>query len=241
MREPTEATALARKLAETSHALPHNATAGRTVQAVADLAPATVPGVEEAAVVLVHRDGRVEVPATTTSLAESGRALELLERGPGVDAALEQRLVQLEDTSGDERWPEFADQADALDLRSALACPLPLDKAPYAGLVLLARKPKALDETAVCIAELYAQHAGIALTHARSTDSLRAAIRSRQLIGEATGILMERHRVDSRAGFESLVQASQKLNVKLHAVAERVIHTGQEPLSLQLTDFHPPL
>lgn len=237
MTEKSEAVALARELADASHALLRSTSTDGTVQSVADLAPGSVPGAEQAAVVFVHRDGHVEVPASTAKLAETGQALSLLGHGPAVHAALEREAVHLEDVTADDRWTEFGEQARALDLRSAVACPLPLDIVPHAGLVLLARKPGALGETSAEIAEVYAVHAGTALTYARNVDSLRAAIRNRQLIGEATGILMERHRIDSRAGFETLVRASQKLNVKLRTVAERVIHTGQEPLSLQPADF----
>lgn len=52
---------------------------------------------------------------------------------------------------------------------------------------------------------------------------------SRQIIGEAVGILMERRRLDSSRAFDILVHESQRMNVKLRTVAEYVVLTGQDP------------
>jgi anti-anti-sigma factor len=85
-----------------------------------------------------------------------------------------------------------------------------------------------------------AQHTQLALKQADHIASLHAAMRSRQTIGEATGILVERHRVDAHAAFSLLVQASQRLNVKLRVIAEHVALTGQDPASITIGDLPDP-
>jgi AmiR/NasT family two-component response regulator len=48
---------------------------------------------------------------------------------------------------------------------------------------------------------------------------MRAAVVNRDLIGQAKGILMERHRITADTAFALLAEASQHRNVKLTEVA----------------------
>ena len=59
--------------------------------------------------------------------------------------------------------------------------------------------------------------------------NLERAVESHRLVGQAMGILIERHRITSEEAFEVLRRASQDHNVKLREVARRVIETGAEP------------
>jgi hypothetical protein len=83
---------------------------------------------------------------------------------------------------------------------------------------------------------LLASMAGFACATARShedekrlADNLHAALVTRELIGQAQGILMERERITSDQAFHVLRQASQHLNVKLREVAHDLVDTGQRP------------
>jgi len=60
-------------------------------------------------------------------------------------------------------------------------------------------------------------------------DQLRAAIRSHEVVGQAVGILLERHRLTPAEAFQRLRAASQNRNIKLIEIARRVIETGVEP------------
>lgn len=59
--------------------------------------------------------------------------------------------------------------------------------------------------------------------------NLHHALSSRQVIGQATGVLMERHRIDEGKAFDRLVSASQQGHLKLREIAQRVVETGLEP------------
>jgi AmiR/NasT family two-component response regulator len=63
----------------------------------------------------------------------------------------------------------------------------------------------------------------------RRAENLYAALASREAIGEAIGILMERERITADQAFDMLRRASQHLNVKLRKVAETLVQTGVEP------------
>jgi AmiR/NasT family two-component response regulator len=60
-------------------------------------------------------------------------------------------------------------------------------------------------------------------------DHLQTALASRDVIGQAKGILMERHGIDADEAFERLVRISQTTNTKLHAVAATVAERAGEP------------
>ena len=58
---------------------------------------------------------------------------------------------------------------------------------------------------------------------------LQQAVASRDVIGQAKGILMERERLTADQAFDVLRRASQHVNLKLRDVAERVTETGERP------------
>ena len=74
---------------------------------------------------------------------------------------------------------------------------------------------------------LFTAHVGIALDSATLREQLTEAMRTRDLIGQATGILMERLDIDASEAFDSLVRTSQRENVKLRDLARRVIDAGE--------------
>lgn len=63
----------------------------------------------------------------------------------------------------------------------------------------------------------------------RFEDNLRRALESRDLIGQAKGILMSQHRLTAEAAFELLRRTSQARNVKLREIAAQIVDTGASP------------
>ncbi|MCZ9345570.1 ANTAR domain-containing protein, partial [Streptomyces sp. TRM76130] len=60
-------------------------------------------------------------------------------------------------------------------------------------------------------------------------EQLTEAMRTRDLIGQATGIVMERMGTDAAGAFDSLVKASQRENVKLRDLARRIVDAHDVP------------
>jgi len=242
MPDTTGSIELARGFAETSSVLLGRSSLERTLEAVAACAPSSVRAAESACVSIITRDGDVRTRACSDrSGAESPGLHTALEAGEGLvqAASVEGTLVRIEDTAVEERWPEFARRAEELGVRSLIACGLRVGSGLRGALVLQSATPGAFDDPALEAADVYVTHASAAVSKSQTTDSLRQAVRTRQVIGEATGILMERHRIDSATAFGLLVRASQNLNVKLRAVAEHVVRTGQDPQALRRSDFPP--
>jgi AmiR/NasT family two-component response regulator len=69
----------------------------------------------------------------------------------------------------------------------------------------------------------------VALAGAEHEEQLRAGMTSRDLIGQAKGILMERFRLTPHQAFDVLSRVSQELNRKLVDVAAELTETGALP------------
>lgn len=197
-----------------------------TLHAVLTSATAVIRSATDAGLNLfVH--GRLQPQATLG--AASAQLDELQQRtgaGPCIEASRDQVTVAITDLANDRRWPEFAAAATALGMCSMLCVPLSVNDEMLGSLSLYGAVPAAFDPSAKRLAELYATHAALALAEARRTDQLRRALANRDVIGQAKGVLMERHRITSDEAFERLKAASHRLNRKLVDVAETLAATG---------------
>lgn len=63
----------------------------------------------------------------------------------------------------------------------------------------------------------------------RHKSHFTKALESHRLVGQAVGILIERHRITPAEAFIRLRSASQQRNIKLREIAARVIETGADP------------
>jgi AmiR/NasT family two-component response regulator len=70
-----------------------------------------------------------------------------------------------------------------------------------------------------------AAHAAAAILASRQGDQLQSALSTRDRIGQAKGIIMERFGIDDVRAFAMLRQLSQDGNTKLSEIAQRVIDT----------------
>jgi hypothetical protein len=92
----------------------------------------------------------------------------------------------------------------------------------FGALNLYARRPGTFTEDIATAGWLLASHAAVALADARTIDQLEHALETRHAIGEAMGILRERHGMSDEEAFSVLRNISQHHNIKLRDVAQRV-------------------
>jgi GAF domain-containing protein len=216
-------------LAEFAAGMADAPTLDDALQRALELAIDIVPGCEQAGISL-QRDKRVETPASVGPLAVAcDRLQEQLGRGPCVSALREADVVRIDDILTDGRWPDFSEGAAQLGLRSMFACRLATNRDVLGALNLYSSEPFAFDRDSENLALGYATHVGLALSAIDKEKNLRKAMESRELIGQAMGILMERHRTTASQAFDLLVLVSQRTNVKLRAIAEELVQTGSLP------------
>jgi GAF domain-containing protein len=226
---------LSRNVAETAQVLFTAGTVTGTLSSVVDLAVATIDGCDFAGVFLLDGE-EVTTPAHTDPFVSEVDALQQrAAEGPCLDAIAHGMVFYVEDVSSDLRWPQFCPQAAEAGIRSVLA--LPLSANSHLGAVnLYARFPIAFGVVdrakAAILASLASQALLVALSHEdqeRRALTFQAALRTREVIGEALGILMERERIGADQAFDVLRRASQHLNIKLREVAQNLVDTGQDP------------
>ncbi|MDQ7808573.1 ANTAR domain-containing protein [Amycolatopsis sp. A133] len=128
-------------------------------------------------------------------------------------------------------WPQFAAVATAHGLGAVLSTALlPARRAGLSGALNIYAHRHGITETDRHRALLLATHASLALQHLRTGEiaeleraHLRRAIASRDVIGQAKGILMARQGIDADAAFDLLRRTSQDLNVKLADIAATLV------------------
>ena len=106
-----------------------------------------------------------------------------------------------------------------------LCVPLWVNERTLGALSLYAPEPGAFSEYDKKIMETFATLAALALSKAQQREQFTGAIVSRDIIGQAKGIIMERFGVDEVRAFAMLRELSQESNVKLIEVAQKVIDT----------------
>jgi hypothetical protein len=194
------------------------------------LAERLVPGTQHATVSVIRDADEIETLVSTSSLGAAADRLQGdLQEGPAFQLNELHGTLRIVDVRHEARWPKYAARLQELGLRSVLACELPLTGQPEGVLTLYSARRHAFGDAAELVVPVFAARASIALTHADRVLNLRRAIGTRQVIGEAVGILMERHRISADDAFERLVTASQNSHVKLRELARRVTETGEEP------------
>lgn len=206
-----------------------------TLDRIVQLAVLTVDGCEAAGVLACASAVPAVTLAASGSLAATVHELQIdLGEGPCISAAESGSPVYMSELADDARWPEFTRAALDARVRAVLAHPLSTENP--GALNLYATLPDAFGAHARAQAALFATLARLALDSAqeRAADlergtNLAEALHTRELIGQAQGILMERERITSQQAFDVLRQASQHLNVKLRQVAATLVETGESP------------
>ena len=206
-----------------------------TLSRVVELAVATIEGCDFAGLFLVEGDV-VTTPVHTDPLVAVIDGLQhRTGQGPCLDAVAHRLIFYADDLERDLRWLHFAPLARSAGIRSVLALPLSCDS-QMGALNLYSRYPAAFGVDGRARAAILVSLASLALSvaHSHEDEERRAtnfhtALGSREMIGQAVGILMERERITAEAAFVILRRASQHLHIKLREVARNLIDTGEDP------------
>lgn len=198
-----------------------------TLDALVQATVRTVPGFDHVSVSVLRRDGKFETKAGTDPLVwEFDEMQYSLEEGPCVQAMREHDVVVAPYARREKRWPRYIPQAVGAGLRAQLAIGLADEGRTLGGLNLYSTESETVPEDAPDIAELFASHAATALDHARERETLSEAVSSRQLIGQAIGLVMQRYQIDDKRAFDFLVRAASTAEVKVRVIAQELVDTA---------------
>jgi GAF domain-containing protein len=195
---------------------------GDVTTAAVELIPAT----DIAGVLLVKKGGDFESLADTDSLvAQLDKLQHDFGEGPCADAALKETIVRTDDLRNEPRWPRYAPAAVEHGVLSSLSLKLYTADRTAGALNLFSFNAGVWDTEAETIGSVFAAHAAAAIMAARHGVQMQSALSSRDRIGQAKGIIMERYGVDDVRAFELLRKLSQESQSKLVDIAQRVIDT----------------
>jgi hypothetical protein len=225
MSNETEVVALMRDVAASLRARPEDVD---TLETVTQLASEKLPNVDFASITVLAATGTLETFAPTDEVTTQADSLQYqLGEGPCVEAAQSKVTVRTASVGSDGRWPAYGPKAASLGIAGQMAVPLFATRTSSAALNLYSATEGAFEHSAH-IAELFASQAAVAMGFSRSVGTLKDALGSRNAIGLAIGMTMERYGLDEEHAFNFLVRVSQTSNVKLRVVAETVIERASE-------------
>jgi len=216
--------------------LDHDATPEELLDQVVHVATRLVPGADDAGIALVSDTGLRTCAAAGDAAVAADDIQRALGEGPSQQVITDGQTLRIADLLTEPRWADFGAQAAPFGVRAVLACPLPMPRKRAGVLSLYSARPGAFDAAAELVVPVFAARAAIAAAYADKVTNLHRAIESRQVIGQATGILMERHRLSPKQAFDTMVTASQESHLKLREVALRINETGEEPRSAAAVD-----
>lgn len=192
-----------------------------------DSARQHVPGADSAGITLASRNGDVKNLAATDAIAAQLDSIQHSQQeGPCLAAAREHHTVVIDDVAIDERWPRYCREViERTPIRSVLSFEMSVNHESAAALNLYSERERAFDDEAQEIGLIFATHTALAWNVLKRDEQFRSALASRDLIGQAKGIVMERFRVDAVDAFELLKRLSQQSNIKISEVARQLIES----------------
>jgi GAF domain-containing protein len=211
---------------------------GDTLQRVSEITVDAIPAAEIAGMSMLDQRGK---PTTAVFTDPGSPAIDAAQydsgNGPCLDAWRHQRVVRIDDMSTADDYPEFAEAAQAHGVQSTLSLPLVAGDHGVGALNLYARTKDAFSADDEGVGVDLATAAAVALANSSAYwgavelgEQLSTAMRSRAVIEQAKGMLMARSPdLSADDAFNVLRQASQRENVKLRDIAQRIV--DRQPLS----------
>jgi GAF domain-containing protein len=197
---------------------------------ILDAAVKLLPGISWAGVAHV-RGKSVLAQLPTDDVARTLNDLQNdLGDGPAVSALAGRDTIIAADLGAETRWPGFAEVAVKHGVQCLMVFRLFIRQEVLGVLTIYGPTPNLFTDESVVVGELLAQHAAVALAGAAAQEQLQAAVASRDVIGQAKGILMARDQVSGLRAFALMIKASQETNIKLFKVAEFVVDEFERQL-----------
>ena len=206
---------------------------GEVLSEITAVARKAIPAVDAASITLIRGE------KAFTAAYDGQMALDADERqyergyGPCIDAGRAGQVMAVDDMTAEQRWPDYCRVVASRGIGSSLSIPLPFQSTTIGALNNYSRSTNAFGDADRSLAEEVASWIALAIGHAdvaaQTSDELshlKTAMKSRAVIEQAKGILVERFKITEEMAFTILARASQDGNVKLRDVASELVTTG---------------
>ena len=204
----------------------------QTLERMVELTPEFFTSCDYVGISLVEH-GTIRTPAASHErLRELDEWQYELGEGPCREAIRTHRTVLVRDLATDPRWPTWGrTMSEELGIRSSLSFRL-FTRADdgWGALNAYSREPDAFSEDDVLHGQVIAAMSAVVLARSINDDHLATALESRTVIGQATGIVMERYGLDEETAFDVMRRISSQDNRKLRDIAAEVVAQRRLPV-----------
>jgi GAF domain-containing protein len=197
---------------------------------LSSLATETVPGAVGAGVSVIDEQGRRSSGSTDARVREADDLQYELNEGPCLAAAASRELIRIDDLATDQRWPTWASAVGPLGLRAAMSSPLVVGDGSLGAMKVYADEPGTFDSGAEQRLALFSAQAAVLVANVRSYDQakrlsegMRQAVRDRDVIGMAKGVLMGREGIDEDTALRLLLARSERTGSTVADAARSVV------------------
>ncbi len=197
------------------------------LELVVDLARYRVNGADGVSISLRRNGNLMTVAATDETIRAMDADQYETGEGPCVDAAEKGHWFHVESLDSETRWPSFTPRARRLGIKAILSSPLKSVDRPVGALNIYSLTGETFEDKDQEVAAGVAAQASRILSAARTGvgDAERAqrfqeALRSREAIAIAIGVVMERYGLAEDAAFDALLRLSVRRSEPLRDEAE---------------------
>ena len=198
----------------------------------------TVGGADGVTVTLSRHGQMTTVASSDETIAQMDRDQYATGEGPCLAAATEGRWFHVESLAEETRWPEFIPRAIRGGISSILSTPLLAAARPVGALNIYSNAERAFGAQGQELAALFATQASGILTDAAVDVSaeqvaarLQDALRAREVIAQAQGVIMEREGVSAEDAFAHLRRSSRDADVPVRQHADDVVATSRRQVT----------
>lgn len=221
---------LSSSLAALSRFFVGDGTIQQTLERVADLTVEAIEPAEMAGITMLVEGQKRTGVFTDPTAPHIDQVQYDAKDGPCLQAFEEQVITGIESTMEEGPWPEFRRAAAEHGILSTLSLPMVVNEVSVGAMNLYAKVERAFTDQHRETGTLFASQAAIVLANAQAywemrelSTGLAEAMQRRAVIEQAKGMLMAAQHCDEREAFDLLVKASQRENVKLRDVAQRIV------------------
>jgi GAF domain-containing protein len=192
---------------------------------LAEHAAVEVPGAQYAGITVTRNAKHIDTPAATHIYPMLlDKIQQRHQEGPCLTAAWEEKIIHVADLENDDRFPLYREDALAeTPIRAIMAFQLFIAGQTMGALNVYSEQPNSFTEESRNVGMVFAAHSSVAWNSARREEQFKQALTSRDVIGQAKGMIMERYGVDAVQAFDLLRKLSQDSNVPLSRIASELI------------------
>jgi GAF domain-containing protein len=235
VNEPSDVDATHLRIAELVQALYSrpDTDSDTVIAELAEHAAVEIPGAQYAGITVTRNGRHIDTHAATHHWPMLLDKIQQRHReGPCLTAAWDEKTIHVANLETDDRFPLY--RRDALaetPVRSIMAFQLFIAGETMGALNVYADEPNAFGQDSRNIGLVFAAHSSVAWNSARRDEQFKRALASRDVIGQAKGMIMERYGVDAVRAFDLLRKLSQDANVALVQIATQLVATGKDKSS----------